>query len=125
MAAKSPKKDPLDGFDVMLAPDATQFDAPADAKAAPPEPTALDEARRKQQAMGALVDAPGWSTFVTEVRDHADKMRKLSGVELAKFSPAEIGEKFLVANLAADAIESEITKVIKIAQAIKRNTPEE
>lgn len=123
MARAKTKPSILDDFDTAPIPDVTQIELPS--REAQTPDSALGEEERKQEAIGHLVDAPGWSTFVERIQKRMLKLKTLEGVDISKLSREQIGERFIVGQLAAGVIEEELKAVQTIGDAIKRHHTEE
>jgi hypothetical protein len=123
MAKAKAKPSILDDIDTAPIPDVTQIELPS--REAPAADSALGEEDRRQQALGHLVDAPGWSTFVERIQKRMLKLKTLEGVDISKLTREQVGERFIVGQLAAGVIEEELKAVQSIGDAIKRHHTEE
>lgn len=85
------------------------------------QPEAMQELNAHDKALAKLFNNSDWLAFEDLVKQELIDLRQLKGIDMTGQQNDEIGQKFRVANLAADEIEKLLLRVREAAQEEKRN----
>lgn len=84
-------------------------------------PDEIVELNAHDKALAKLFNNSDWLAFEDLVKRELTDLRQLKGIPLEGQGNNEIGQKFRVANLAADEIEKLLLRVREAAQEEKKN----
>lgn len=82
------------------------------------EETQVEQGLEQDRELASLHGSRGWERIAKDMRDDVNKLRNLTGAELAGLSKEEVGEKFLTASLVADHLQKYLDKVEYAAKAV-------
>lgn len=98
-----------------LVPDGLELNAEPIEKTEIP---AIAEAEQSDRELASLMGSKGWEHIAKEMRVEIDKLRNMTGVEIANKDFAEVGQKFLVSSLTADKLQMFLDKVENATKAV-------
>lgn len=75
-------------------------------------------AEDSDKELASLNASRGWQGIVKDMKADVDKLRNLTGADLAGLTMDKVGEKFLVSSLVADHLQKYLDKVENAAKAV-------
>jgi hypothetical protein len=82
------------------------------------DPTEITDEIKAERELAGLTEHPGWSHFVALIQDQIIDLRIMRIADLEGLSHEQVGQKFLVASLAADKLEQAIAIVEQSAEQV-------
>lgn len=81
---------------------------------------AVSETMAREKTLAGLADHPGWELFCDLVKKDIDNLRRLDGADISQMNYEEVGQRFLVASLAAEKLENALDRVRDIARNVDK-----
>lgn len=103
-------------MDAALTPDASELTPPT---ATLPADDGTQEAIADEKTIADLVDHPGWRIFMDAIRKRIYKLETMHGFNFDGMDAKAIGEAYMVARKAAEALKDELANVEATAAGVR------